>query len=163
MNKAIFIAPSASVYGDVILGNNSNIWFNVSIRGDINKIEIGDNTNIQDNSVIHVDFDYRTKIGSNVTIGHSCIIHGCQIEDDVLVGMGTTILNGAHISKNTIVGAGSLVTQNKVFPENSLIMGRPAKFVRHLTEEEILSIKQNAKNYVLNAQKYRNNEFLQIK
>jgi len=161
--KDVFIANTASVYGDVKLSEGVNIWFNVSIRGDLAPISIGKNTNIQDNSVVHVDHNHETKIGEYVTIGHSSIIHGCTIEDNVLVGMGTTILNGAVIKEKTIIGAGSLVTQNKEFPSNALIMGRPAKFVRNLTETEIASIRKNALEYRENGMRYKNNEYKQIK
>lgn len=154
IDKTCYISESVDIIGEVVIEKNANIWFGTTIRGDMSKIRIGENTNIQENSVVHVDFDCETDIGKNVTIGHRAIIHGCTISDNVLVGMGSIILNGAKIGKNTIIGAGSLVTQYKEFEEGVLIMGSPAKVVRKLTEDEINSIKQSAKNYVEISKKY---------
>lgn len=154
IDKTCYISESVDIIGDVVIEKNANIWFGTTIRGDMSKIYIGENTNIQENSVVHVDFNCETNIGKNVTIGHRTIIHGCTIADNVLVGMGSIILNGAKIGKNTIIGAGSLVTQNKEFEEGVLIMGSPAKVVRKLTEDEIKSIEQSAKNYVEMSKKY---------
>ena len=127
----------------------------VRLRGDMNNIIIGENTNIQENSVVHVDINSPCIIGKNVTIGHGTIIHGCSISDNVLVGMGSIILNNAKIGKNTIIGAGSLVTQGKEFPEGVLILGNPAKVIRQLTEAEIESIQRSADNYVSLSKKYK--------
>ncbi|SEA34672.1 Carbonic anhydrase or acetyltransferase, isoleucine patch superfamily [Eubacterium aggregans] len=146
--KHIFIAKSADIVGNVALGNDTSVWYQAVLRGDEAPITVGDRSNIQDGTVVHVAHGYHTVIGSGVTIGHNCTIHGCTIEDDVLVGMGTTVLNGAKIGRNTIIGAGSLVTQNKEIPEGSLVLGSPAKVVRALTEEEIQSILNNAQEYV---------------
>ena len=148
LGKTIFIAKSADVVGKVKLGNFISVWFQVVLRGDVDSITIGDRTNIQDGSVVHVAAGYPTIIGEGVSIGHKAIIHGCEIGDNVLVGMGAIILNGAKIGENSIVGAGSLVTQGKVFPPNSLIMGSPAKVVRELKPEEIQSIRDNAEEYL---------------
>jgi len=148
LGKTIFIAKSADVVGKVKLGNFISVWFQVVLRGDVDSITIGDRTNIQDGSVVHVAAGYPTIIGEGVSIGHKAIIHGCEIGDNVLVGMGAIILNGAQIGENSIVGAGSLVTQGKVFPPNSLIMGSPAKVVRELKPEEIQSIRDNAEEYL---------------
>ena len=148
LGKTIFIAKSADVVGKVKLGNFISVWFQVVLRGDVDSITIGDRTNIQDGSVVHVAAGYPTIIGDGVSIGHKAIIHGCEIGDNVLVGMGAIILNGAKIGENSIVGAGSLVTQGKVFPPNSLIMGSPAKVVRELKPEEIQSIRDNAEEYL---------------
>ncbi len=137
LGKTIFIAKSADVVGKVKLGNFISVWFQAVIRGDVDSITIGDRTNIQDGTVVHVAAGYPTVIGEGVSIGHNAIIHGCEIGDNVLIGMGAIILNGAKIGDNSIVGAGSLVTQGKVFPPNSLIMGSPAKVVRALKPEEI--------------------------
>lgn len=144
-NVSIF--PGAYLIGDVEIGSNSSVWYNAVIRADIEKITIGKNSNIQDNSVIHVTKNCPVTIKDNVTIGHGAVIHGCRIDDNVLVGMSSTILNNAHIGKNSIVGAGALITENKEFPENSLIVGFPAKAVRTLTDEEIKGIKENADAY----------------
>lgn len=162
MKKNYFIAENAYIYGDVTLGEDVNIWFNVSIRADYESVVIGNRSNVQDNAVIHVDFGHKTIIKDDVTIGHSAIVHGCQIDNNVIVGMGATILNGAHIGENSIIGANSLVTQNKKFPPNSLIMGSPAKVVRELTETEIKSITINAANYVKNSKDYQNNIYKRL-
>ncbi|MCF0147141.1 MAG: gamma carbonic anhydrase family protein [Clostridium sp.] len=154
IDKTCYISDSADIIGDVVIEKNANIWFGTTIRGDMSKIHIGENTNIQENSVVHVDFDCETNIGKNVTVGHRAIIHGCSIADNVLVGMGSIILNGAKIGKNSIIGAGSLVTQYKEFEEGVLIMGSPAKVVRKLTEEEIAHIEQSAINYVNISREY---------
>ncbi|WP_138203060.1 gamma carbonic anhydrase family protein [Haloimpatiens lingqiaonensis] len=149
-----FIAPSADIIGDVTIEEGANIWYGAVLRGDTNKIYIGRNTNIQDNSVVHVDVDKPCIIGDGVTVGHRAIIHGCIVKDNVLVGMGATILNGAEIGENTIIGAGSLVTQNKKIPSGVLCMGVPAKVVRELTEEEIEGIKKSAQHYVELSKEY---------
>ncbi len=153
-----FIAESADVAGSVKIGKDASIWFNVSIRGDIAPVIIGDRSNVQDNSVIHVGHGKPAVIGRGVTIGHASIIHACTIEDDCLIGMGAIILDGATIGTESIVGAGSLVTQNKVFPPRSLIIGSPAKAVRSLTAEEIESIRENGKEYVELGNRYHRKE-----
>ena len=148
INKNTYISESVDIIGKVNVEENVNIWFGTRLRGDMNNIIIGENTNIQENSVVHVDINSPCIIGKNVTIGHGTIIHGCSISDNVLVGMGSIILNNAKIGKNTIIGAGSLVTQGKEFPEGVLILGNPAKVIRQLTEAEIESIQRSADNYV---------------
>jgi len=154
IDKTCYISESVDIIGEVIIEENVNIWFGTRIRGDINSIKVCKNSNIQENSVVHVDREKEVYIGENVTIGHSSIIHGCEIEDNVLVGMGSIILNGAKIRKNSIIGAGSLITQDKEFEEGYLIMGRPAKAIRKLTEEEIRSIQKSADNYVALSKNY---------
>lgn len=154
IKESVYISENVDIIGDVLIKEDSNIWFGTRIRADINKIHIGKRTNIQENSVVHVDFDFETIIGDDVTIGHGAIIHGCIIENNVLIGMGSIIQNGAKISKNSIVGAGSLVTQNKVFEEGMLILGNPAKAIRKLSEEEIKSIEISAKNYAKLSKEY---------
>ncbi|MGD9474666.1 MAG: gamma carbonic anhydrase family protein [Eubacteriaceae bacterium] len=148
LGKTVFIAKSADVVGRVKLGNFVSIWFQAVLRGDVDSITIGDRTNIQDGTVVHVAPGHPTVIGDGVSVGHNAIIHGCSIGDNVLVGMGAIVLNGAQIGDNSIVGAGALVTQGKVFPPNSLIIGSPAKAVRVLSEEEIQSIRDNAEEYL---------------
>ena len=150
-----FIAPGAIVLGDVTLGEDVGIWYHATIRGDRAPIVIGNRSNIQDNSVVHVDADHSVTIGDNVTIGHGAIIHGCEIGDNTLVGMGAIIMNGARIGKNCIVAAGALVTQNTVVPDNSLIMGNPAKVKREVTEEEVAGNLKNAAFYVEEAMENR--------
>lgn len=142
------IYDGAKIIGDVTLGKNVSVWYNAVIRADHEPVDIDDNSNVQDNCVLHVTEGYPVKIGKNVSIGHGAIIHGCTIEDDVLIGMGAIILNGAKISKNCLVGAGALITENKEFPEGSLIIGSPAKAVKQLTEEQLNSIKENADEYI---------------
>lgn len=148
MTDKVKIFEGAKVIGDVTLADNVSVWHNAVIRADHEPISIGENSNVQDNCVLHVSKNHPVKVGKNVSIGHNATVHGCTIDDDVLIGMGSTILNGAHIPKNCLVGAGSLITENKTFPENSLIIGSPAKAVRELKEEEIKSIKENADEYV---------------
>jgi len=156
LKKNVWIADGASVIGNVEMGEDSAIWFGAVIRGDVHRIRIGDRTNIQDLSMIHVTHYKKndmsdgnpTIIGDDVTIGHRVMLHGCTIEDACLIGMSATILDGAIISKESIVGAGSLVTKNKKFPPRSLIMGSPAKFIRELTQNEIDELYASAKRYV---------------
>jgi len=142
------IAKNATVIGDVELSEDVNIWYGAVIRADINKITIRKGSNVQDNCVVHCSKEYPTFIGEGVSIGHGAVIHGCTIEDNVLVGMNSTVLNGAKVGKNSIIGANALVVQNKEIPPNSLVLGVPGKVVRTVTDEEIDSIKDNAKRYL---------------
>ncbi len=151
-----FIAPGAQVVGNVEMKAKTSIWYNSSLRADLNKIILGKGTNIQDNSALHVDTKQPLIIGENVTVGHNATIHGCEIENNCLIGMGAILLNDAHIKENSIVAAGSLVTENSEFPPNSLIMGTPAKVIRKLTEKEIKSIKENADHYIQLASEHKN-------
>lgn len=148
LDENLYIAETAVIIGDVTLEEDVNIWFGAVLRGDEESINIGRDTNVQENCVIHVDKDSPVNIGAGCTIGHGAIIHGCTIKDNVLVGMGSIILNGAKIGNNTIVGAGSLVTQNKEFEDGVLIMGNPAKVIRKLTKEEIDANKKSSLNYI---------------
>ncbi|MDD4121175.1 MAG: gamma carbonic anhydrase family protein [Clostridia bacterium] len=154
ISEKAFVAGSADIIGDVEVGAFSSIWFGAVIRGDENRIKIGERTSIQDNSVIHVDSVNGVEIGDNVTVGHGAVIHGCKIENNVLIGMNATVLNGAVIGKNSIVGANALVSEGKIFPENSLILGVPAKVKRELTEADIDAIMENAAEYVVLAGEY---------
>lgn len=153
--NTVFIAPGAIVLGDVTLGEDVGIWYHATVRGDRAPIVIGNRSNVQDNAVVHVDAKYPVTIGENVTIGHSAIIHGCEIGDNSLIGMGAIIMNGARIGKNCIVGAGALVTQNTIVPDNSLILGNPAKVKREVTSEEIAASLHNAQVYVEEARESR--------
>lgn len=155
IDDSCFIAESADVIGQVVVEHGSNIWYNTVVRGDVEPIKIGENTNVQDLSVIHTSNGHPTIIGKGVTIGHRAIVHGCTIEDNVLIGMGAIILDGAHIEPNVIIGAGSLVPPRKRIPSRSLVMGSPAKVVRTLSEEEIDSIKRSAKGYVELSKHYK--------
>lgn len=145
---AIFVAPNATVVGDVTLGARSSVWYGCVLRGDINSIEIGEGTNIQDLTMVHLADDYGTKIGRYCTIGHTSIIHACEIGDECLIGMGATILDGAKIGDHCIVGANSLVTQRFVAPPGSMILGSPAKVVRPLNEKELLGLRASADKYI---------------
>jgi len=148
LDEEIYIAETAVIIGDVTLKRNANVWFGAVLRGDIESIVIGENTNIQENSIVHVDKSEKVEVGDGCTIGHGVIVHGCKIGNNTLVGMGAIILNGAKIGNNTIVGAGSLITQNKEFEDGVLIIGNPAKVVRKLTQEEIESNKKSCLNYI---------------
>jgi len=150
-----WVAPNAVIIGNVELKKDANVWFNATLRGDIEPITVGEGSNIQDGSVIHTDPGCPATIGNNVTVGHLVMLHGCKIEDDCLIGIGSTILNKAKIGKNSIIGANSLITENKVIPERSLVIGSPGKIVRQVTEEEIKHIKENAQHYVENYKKYK--------
>lgn len=153
--EGVYLAPGAVVIGQVTIAADASVWFGAVIRGDVDSITIGSGTNVQDNTVIHCDQGFPTTIGREVTIGHSCIIHGCTIGDNCLIGMGTTILNGAKLGENCLVGAGSLITEGKEFPPGSVIMGRPARVVREVGQAELAMLKRGAENYRRNAQLYR--------
>lgn len=156
ISEGCFIAESAQVIGDLTLGKNSSIWFGAVVRADVNKIFIGNGTNIQDNSTIHVNRSGpMVEIGDNVTIGHNVVLHGCKIQNNCLIGMGAIILDGAQIGENTIIGAGSLVTSNKIIPSGVLCMGSPARVIRNLTESEITANKNNAIHYVNLSKEYK--------
>ncbi len=149
-----FVAENATVVGSVRLKDQASVWFNVVLRGDNDWLVVGERSNIQDGSVVHTDPGIEVVIGDGVTIGHMVMLHGCQVGDNSLVGIGSTILNGAQIGRNSIVGANSLVTENKSFPDGSLIMGSPARVVRELSDEEIGYIGYSAQVYVDNAKRY---------
>lgn len=158
VDKDVFVAPGASVIGDVQVGRGSSIWYGCVLRGDINSISIGSGTNIQDNSLVHVAKSnisgnvMPTTIGNNVTVGHSAVLHGCTVEDEAFVGMGATLLDGVFVEKNAMVAAGALVKQNTRIPCGEVWGGNPAKFLRKLTDEEIAFISQSAINYTNLAQ-----------
>ncbi len=155
INKNVFIAPGAIITGDVKIGKNSSVWFNAVIRGDVEKVRIGMNTNIQDLTMVHCTTNgYGTKIGSNVTIGHNCVIHDCQIDDNSLIGMSSTILDGAVVKENAMLAAGSLLTQKKIINSGELWAGKPAKFLRKLKKNEIEFFRKSADNYFLLGQEY---------
>ena len=155
IHESTFIANSADIIGNVEIFENVSIWFGAVLRGDVEKIVVGKNSNIQDNSTVHTDFGIPCIIGENVTIGHNVVLHSCNISDNVIIGMGSTILNGAKIAKNCLVGANSLVTHKLEYEEGMLILGNPAKIVRMLTDEEIEHIIKNANHYVENAKRYK--------
>ncbi len=149
-----FVAPNATVIGDVRIGAEASIWFGAVLRGDRDRIEIGARTNVQDNATVHLDPGHPTVIGDGVTIGHAAIVHGCTVGANCLVGMGATILTGARIGHDSIVGAHALVTEHKEFAPGSLIIGVPARVVRALTEAEIEGIRASAAGYVAHARTF---------
>ena len=155
IEKNVFVAPGSYIIGDVKIGSRSNIWFNVVIRGDVEKIRIGSNTNIQDLTMVHCTTNGNgVQIGSNVTIGHNCVIHDCKVEDNSLIGMSSTILDGAIVKKNSMLGAGSLLTQGKIIESGELWAGKPAKFLRKLTKDEKKFLKKSAIKYYQLSQEY---------
>lgn len=163
IHNALYLAPSADIIGDVIMGENSTAWFNTTIRGDVNYIRIGHSTNIQDNSCIHVTNQTGpTIIGSEVTIGHNCMIHGCTIHDRVLIGIMTTVLDKAIIETDVLIGANSLVPPRKVLESGYLYLGSPVKKVRKLTAEEIDSLRQNALNYIKYGRAYSGKDAYEV-
>ncbi|MGA2675524.1 MAG: gamma carbonic anhydrase family protein [Methanobacterium sp.] len=147
IHTTVKIFKGSHITGKVNIADQSSVWFNAVIRGDIEEITIGKYSNIQDNCVLHSSKNHPLKIGSYVSIGHGAIVHGATIENNCLIGMNSTILNGAIIRKNSIVGAGAVVTEGKEFPEKSLLMGMPAKLIRKLENDEIEDIKNNSINY----------------
>ena len=146
--RAAFVAPNATVLGDVVLGALSSLWYGCVLRGDINSIVIGEGTNLQDLTMVHLADDFGAKVGRYCTVGHSAIIHACEIGDECLIGMGATILDGAVIGDHCIVGANALVTQRFVAPPGSMILGAPAQVVRLLTEKEKSGIRPWAEKYI---------------
>jgi gamma-carbonic anhydrase len=150
----VYIAPGAQLIGRALLGDHVSLWHNVVVRADVNVIEIGENTNIQDLSMLHVTEMNALKIGKNVSLGHGVILHGCTIEDSCLVGMGAIVLDGSVIGENSVVAAGSVVPPNKKFPSGSMIMGNPAKVVRPLTPEERTGYGNHYKSYVAYKEQY---------
>jgi gamma-carbonic anhydrase len=149
LGERVFLAPSADIIGQVRLGDDSSVFFQCVLRGDINSIHVGDRTNIQDQTTVHVASDLGVRIGSRVSIGHGCIIHACAIADRVLVGMGSIIMDGVMVGEDSLIGAGSLLSKGKIFAPGSLIMGNPAKAIRKLTPEEIAGLAKLADKYVM--------------
>lgn len=150
-----WVADSAQVIGNVVLGEGSSVWFGAVLRGDTETITLGAGSNIQDGSVLHADLGFPMTVGANVTVGHQVMLHGCTIGDESLIGIGATVLNGAKIGKNCLVGAGSLVTEGKEFPDGSMIIGSPARVVKSLTPEQIEGLRLSAHHYIENAERYR--------
>ena len=150
-----WVAPNATVIGDVHLGADASIWWNATVRGDNDPITIGHNSNIQDGSVLHTDEGIPMHIGADVTVGHLVMLHGCTVGDGSLIGIGSVILNRAVIGKGCIVGANTLIPEGKVFPDQVLIVGSPGKVVRELTADDVIHLKHAAAHYVANARRYR--------
>jgi carbonic anhydrase/acetyltransferase-like protein (isoleucine patch superfamily) len=150
-----FVADNATVIGSVILKNNASIWFNVVVRGDNDLITIGENTNIQDGSILHTDAGIQMTLGWNVTIGHMAMLHGCTVGDNTLVGIKSVILNNAVVGNNCLIGANTLIPEGKVIPDGSVVMGAPGRVVRSLSEAEIDRLRRSASHYVENFKRYQ--------
>lgn len=150
-----WIAPNAAVVGRVILRRNASVWFGATLRGDNDPIVIGENSNVQDGSVLHTDTGYPLTIGANVTVGHKVMLHGCTIGDGSLIGIGSIVLNGAKIGKNCLIGANCLITEGKEIPDNSLVMGAPGKVVREISQDQARVLAGGALHYVENWKRYR--------
>jgi carbonic anhydrase/acetyltransferase-like protein (isoleucine patch superfamily) len=150
-----WIAGSAEVMGNVILRENASVWYGCVLRGDNDPITVGENTNIQDLTVIHTDIGAPVTIGANVTVGHRVILHGCEIGDDTLIGMGSTILNRVKIGRNCIIGANTLISEGKEIPDNSLVMGSPGKVVKELSPQQVQMITLSAMHYVENWKRHQ--------
>jgi len=155
LHKDCWVADNAVLIGKVILKKDANVWFNVVLRGDIEPITIGEESNVQDGSVFHTDPGCPLRLGKGVTVGHMVMLHGCEIDDDTLIGIGTTILNKTKIGKNCIIGANTLISENKIIPDRSLVLGSPGKVIRQVTDKEIEEIKKNASRYVENYKRYK--------
>lgn len=156
IDKSVFICGGVHIVGDVEIGEDSSVWFNSVIRGDVNYVRIGKRTNIQDNCTLHVFHDYYPLIiGDDVTIGHNAVVHGCKLKNNILIGMNATLLDDCEVSNNVIIGAGSLIKEKFKAPEGVLVAGVPGKIIRDLKPEEIEGVLQSAKNYVNYVKTYR--------
>ena len=151
-----WVAPDANIIGDVELKEKVSVWFGGTLRGDNELIEIGAGSNIQENTVMHTDLGFPLRIGANCTIGHKVMLHGCEVGDNSLIGMGAIVLNGAKIGSNCLIGAGALITENKIIPDGSLVVGAPGKIIRSLSDNEIMSLEQSALHYQQNAARFMN-------
>ena len=154
-----WVAPNATIIGDVTLEKNSSIWFNAVLRGDIENIFIGEGSNVQDGSVLHTDPGYPLKVGKNVTIGHLVMLHGCTIGDNSLIGIGAVILNNAKVGNNCIIGAKTLIAENKEIPDDSLVVGSPGRVLRKVTEDEKKAVLENTRHYQDNWKRYSKSIF----
>ena len=154
IHPSAYIAASADLIGRVTLGEESSVWYNATLRGDINEIVIGSRSNVQDNAVIHLSDDLGTYLGELVTVGHSAILHACTVKDEVLIGMGAIVLDGAVIGERSIIGAGALVTGGTIIPPGSLVIGSPARVVRTLSLDEQGKVKEWAEKYVVQSRRY---------
>ncbi len=155
IDASAFVAPGAVVVGDVTIGAETSLWFGAVVRGDVAPIVVGPRTSVQDNCVLHVDAGFPCRIGAGVTIGHGAIVHGATVEDDVLIGIGATVLNGAHIGAGSLIGAGALVPPGMEVPPGSLVMGVPGKVVRAVGEADRAMMRENAAHYVEYGRRYK--------
>ena len=163
IDPSVYIADTASVVGDVEIGANSSVWFGAVIRADNNKIKLGANTNVQDGAVLHADPANPAVVGDNVTIGHRAIVHGCTVGSDTLIGMGAILLSGCRVGSHCVIGAGAIVTGKMDIPDNSLVLGAPAKTIKPLGEEMLGEIAFAAEEYVIRGQQFKNGEFTQTR
>jgi len=155
IDQSAYITPTATIIGDVAVGKDSSVWFNCVIRGDDNRIAIGEETNIQDLTMLHSDMGKPVVVGNRVTVGHSCVLHGCIIEDDCLIGMGSIVMTGTRIGRGSVVAAGSVIRENTVVPPFSLVAGAPAKVVRTYKEDILEANRAAARNYLERAKVYK--------
>lgn len=149
-----WVAPNATVLGSVLIGDEASVWFNATVRGDMDMIEIGPRSNVQDGAVLHTDPGLKLVLGQGVTVGHQAMLHGCTVGDNSLIGIGATVLNGARIGSNCIIGAHALITEGKVIPDRSLVMGSPGKVVRELDDAAVAKLQLSAAHYVANAKRF---------
>lgn len=156
IHQSVFIAPSADIIGKVTLGENSSVWYQSVLRGDVDEIIFGKNCNIQDASIIHCVSDYPVIVGNNVSLGHGVILHGCRLGSNILVGMRATILTGAIVGSNCLIAAGSLVPERMIIPDNSLVVGSPAKIKKNVDDNHLQLIEMTWKNYVNYSKIYKN-------
>lgn len=154
IHETAYVAPTAVVIGRVVLKQGASVWFNTVIRADINSIEIGENTNVQDSSVMHVTHEHGVQLGDRITVGHGAVIHGARIDSDCLIAMGAVILDGAHIGSGSIVAAGAVVAPGMIVPENSLLMGIPARVVRRVHPRDKERFERNWRNYLEYSKQY---------
>lgn len=157
LDEDTWVAPDANVIGDVVLEAGASVWFCATLRGDNERITVGEGSNVQENCVFHTDIGFPLKIGPGCTIGHKVMLHGCTIGTNSLIGMGATVLNGARIGDNCLIGAGALVTEGKEIPDGSLVMGAPGKVVRQLDEAAIKTLELSALHYQENMRRFRQN------
>ena len=150
-----WVAPDATLIGNITLGRNVGVWFGTVVRGDNEEIKIGEDSNVQEHTIMHTDPGFPLTIGKGCTIGHRAMLHGCTIGDNSLIGMGAIVLNGAKIGRNSLVGAGALVTEGKEFPDNSLIVGSPAKAIRALDDAAVERLRKSAAHYVANGKRFK--------
>jgi len=155
VDATAWVAPGSHIVGDIVLEQNTSVWFGCTLRGDNERITIGAGSNVQENCVMHTDMGFPLTVGAGCTIGHKAMLHGCVIGENSLIGMGATVLNGAVIGKNCLIGAGALITEGKVIPDGSLVMGAPGKVVRELDENAINGLRASALHYQENAARFR--------
>jgi carbonic anhydrase/acetyltransferase-like protein (isoleucine patch superfamily) len=159
IHPSCFIAPNATVLGNVTLGAESSIWFNTVLRGDVDRIEVGSQTNIQDGTIVHVDAGFPCLIGKRVGVGHRTIVHGCTVEDECLIGMGSVLLNGVHVGTGSVIAAGAVVPEGMRIPPGSLVMGVPGRIVRQVDNELAERIRGTWEHYVQRAREYKEGKY----